>query len=151
MRRIRNIYRSANHRDLINILVNESKLFDTIKSLMIFAAFLGYSENKRVPLDSGNEKDDIGRQIFDNELDYLYLIALAESKDPSIFKEDNNYDIVTVFEEYSNGGLEIINGWIKQYNDFSGQRAIIQGLYSKDYIEKTEKIDLDKLTASIKF
>ena len=154
MMRLRNINRSSSHKNLVDLLANpeegkENKLFETIKSLMIFAAFLGYAEKRREPLDK-QPKEDIQKYIFENELDYLYLIALAESKDPSIFKEDNDYDIVTVFEEYANGGLEI-TGWVNQYKGYSGQRAIIQGLYQNQYIKDTETIDLEKLTDSIKF
>ena len=45
-------------------------------------------------------------------------------------------------------GLEIINGWLAQYNDHSGQKAIIQGLYNNKYINK-DTTSIDELLDAI--
>ena len=51
-----------------------------------------------------------------------------------------------MFEEYANGGFEIINGWLAQYNDWS--KAIIQGLYNNKYINK-DTTSIDELLDAI--
>ncbi len=150
----RNVYRSKIHEDMVQLLARttvdkaETSLFTTIRQLMIFAALLGYSQNRKIPLDKTKGVEDIQIHIFENDLDYINMIALADQQNPEIFKDNNNFDVIEVFEEYANGGFEIINGWLAQYNDHSGQKAIIQGLYNNKYINK-DTTSIDELLDAI--
>ena len=102
---------------LIDIYVNTSMadsgegVFDTIKSLMFFAACLGYSKGKRKELKPPLE--DIQSSIFENDDNtvIVYLIALAETKDINIFKSVNEKEMIKIFEEYANGGFSIMSEW----------------------------------------
>ena len=150
----RNVYRSKIHEDMVQLLARttvdkaETSLFTTIRQLMIFAALLGYSQNRKIPLDKTKGVEDIQIHIFENDLDYINMIALADQQNPEIFKDNNNFDVIEVFEEYANGGFEIIYGWLAQYNDHSGQKAIIQGLYNNKYINK-DTTSIDELLDAI--
>ena len=150
----RNVYRSKIHEDMVQLLARttvdkaETSLFTTIRQLMIFAALLGYSQNRKIPLDKTKGVEYIQIHIFENDLDYINMIALADQQNPEIFKDNNNFDVIEVFEEYANGGFEIINGWLAQYNDHSGQKAIIQGLYNNKYINK-DTTSIDELLDAI--
>ena len=154
MKPYRNVYRSKQHEDMVQLLARttvdkaETSLFTTIRQLMIFSALLGYSEERRVALDKSKGVEDIQIHIFENDLDYIHMIALADQQNPDIFKDGHNFDVIEVFEEYANGGFEIIRGWLAQYNDHSGQKAIIQGLYNNKYINK-ETASIEELLEAV--
>ena len=158
MARLKNINRSKKHEDLVQRLTAEKHpetdktLFTTIRELLCFAAMLGYAEKRRVSLDQKYGVEDVSYQQFEanDANDYIFIIALAETGSTDIFKADSKIDMVEIFEEYANGGIEIIKSWMNQYRDEFGSKAIVQGLFDKKYIEN-DKIDRDKLISSISF
>ena len=70
----RNVYRSKIHEDMVQLLARttvdkaETSLFTSIRQLMIFAALLGYSQNRKIPLDKTKGVEDIQIHIFENDL-----------------------------------------------------------------------------------
>ncbi len=76
-------------------------LFPTIRELLCFAALLGYSEGRRVPLDRGAGTEDVSYQQFErgDAEDLIWLIALAETKDPEILKDGEEGRCAEIFEE----------------------------------------------------
>lgn len=111
-------------------------LFETIKDFMYFAALLGYSKNIRLPLSAEDGTEDIQAHIFSNDknVGIIYALALAEVKDSSILKEENEKSMLQIFEEYANGGFAILNDWQKA-SDESGDFSLIQGLIDEDFFE----------------
>ena len=73
-----------------------TSVFKTIKQLMIFAAMLGFSKQRRTMLKAEGGYEDIGYDTFatDDSHDYIFLLAVAHSGDASILSEDNNEEIV---------------------------------------------------------
>ena len=132
-----------------------SKLFTTIRELMCFAAMLGFAEGKRVPLSNNFGTEDISYQQFEfnNSNDFIYLIAVAEAGNTDVLKSDSDFDLVEVFEEYANGGLEIISGWMHEFSDSFGQRALINGLIQNEYlvIEEGQEVTAEQIKAAIQF
>ena len=150
---MRGIRRSKNHSDLIDRFdqknpVTQQKVFPFKKATMCYAAILGFKKNKRVPLAEGNI-DTIEWHTFENGdyTDYIYLIALAHSKNVDVLRYDVpnsdtggfEEDMVTIFEEYANGGLEIMQGWMsKKPGDAFGNDAIIAGLKREGFLNLTK-------------
>jgi hypothetical protein len=80
-----NIHRSRVHEELVqrlsmqNVPGSERKLFPTIRELLCFAALLGFSEQRRVPLDrsqgvmlrNGGEYPDRALMALLSERNYL--------------------------------------------------------------------------------
>ena len=71
------------------------------------------------------------------------MISLASTKDLTVLrydietsdKGDFNEDMVSVFEEFSNGGFEIIQSWLdKSPSDRFGTKAILAGLQRADLL-----------------
>lgn len=87
---------------------DEQKIFSTYKEAMVFAACLGFSENKRVPFDKSSEpiRLDIFRGDHDEAI--LQCIALADTRDPTIMGNARQDERLRIFEEYACGGLEIL-------------------------------------------
>lgn len=111
-----NINRSLIHKDMVQRLAMlklpaaDRTLFPTIRELLCFAALLGYSEGRRVPLDREAGVEDVSYQQFErgDAEDLIYLIALAETKNAEILKDGEESRCAEIFEEYANGGLQIL-------------------------------------------
>lgn len=114
------------------------RVFGTIKELLCFAAFLGFAQDRRVPFEKSDILDDIQEQIFakdDDALRAILLIGLAHAGTIDIFHPDRTDELVRAFEEYANGGMEIIAQWIDDHpTDLSGHDAIIRGLREKELL-----------------
>lgn len=111
-----NINRSSVHEEMVKRLTSEKPhgkdctLFPTIRELLCFAALLGYSQERRIPLDPKEGVEDVSYQQFErNDSDVLiFLIAIAESKNTDILRDGQEHKCAEIFEEYANGGLQII-------------------------------------------
>ena len=111
-------------------------LFPTIRELLCFAALLGYSEKRRLPLDRDNGVEDVSYQQFErgDAVDLIYLIALAEVKDPEILKDGEESRCAEIFEEYANGGLQIIHEAMLRGGGEYPDRDILELLNDQHYL-----------------
>jgi dnd system-associated protein 4 len=138
-----NINRSKQYEDTVQLLAaqklpgSDRSLFPTIRELLCFAALLGYSEKRRVPLDRAKGVEDVSYQQFErgDAEDLIYLLALADTRDPEILKDGEEGRCAEIFEEYANGGLGIIKDALLRSGGEDPNRAILELLRSKGYIE----------------
>jgi len=143
-----NINRSRIHEDMVQRLAMlklpsaDRTLFPTIRELLCFAALLGYSENRRIPLDRVAGTEDVSYQQFErgDAEDLIYLIALAETKDPDILKDGEESRCAEIFEEYANGGLQILRDAMLQSGGEYPDLVILELLLKSGYlnVEDTE-------------
>jgi dnd system-associated protein 4 len=107
------IRRPADKDELINRLAGDSPdaLFASMRDLFVFAAALGKAEGKSVSL-AGASGDPIRLELFLRESGHELLIqvlaVLENENDLEILRDDRVADRVAIFEQYVNGGLEII-------------------------------------------
>ena len=94
--------------------------FETYADVLAFAATLGIKHKRRVPLLGEVSKRDpspIHRETFSAKgYDMvLNLIALADSGDPKTLASNEacSAERVQAFEEYANGGLEVLEEVLK--------------------------------------
>ena len=136
MRRVRGVIKRSkiyeNTLQLLGGVGSDTKMFSTLRDALAFSAVLGYKERKRLPLDVNAGWEDIAGSQFDtNEaVDILFAVALATKKDSNVLKEENESECVKIFEEYANGGLSMIQGWIEKYGDSDVEDAVWRGLSS---------------------
>lgn len=141
-----NINRSRQYEDVVQLLAaqklpgSERSLFPTIRELLCFAALLGYSEKRRVPLDRSKGVEDVSYQQFErgDSEDLIYLIALADTHDPEILKDGEEGRCAEIFEEYANGGLGIIKDAVLRSGGEDPNRAILELLRSKGYLQDSQ-------------
>ena len=141
-----NINRSKIHEDMVQRLSMQKlpgadrTLFPTIRELLCFAALLGYSEGRRVPLDRDAGTEDVSYQQFErgDAEDLIYLLAFAETKDPEILRDGEESRCAEIFEEYANGGLEILRDTMLQSGGEYPDRDILQFLRRNDYLNIEE-------------
>lgn len=150
-----NINRSRTHEDMVQRLTKQKlpesdrTLFPTIRELLCFAALLGYSEKRRIPLDKDKGVEDVSYQQFErgDAEDLIFLIALAETKDPEVLKDGEESRCAEIFEEYANGGLHIIGEAILRGGGEHPDRDIQEILNELDYLDlKKSEPDLSGIT-----
>jgi dnd system-associated protein 4 len=124
-----------------NVPGADRKLFPTIRELLCFAALLGFSEQRRVPLDRSQGVEDISYQQFEREPaaeDLVYTIALAETLDTGILREGEESRCAEIFEEYANGGLAIIKDSLLRSGGEYVDRALMALLRERGYLSNLE-------------
>lgn len=150
MTRAPNINRSKLHEDFVQQLAKpqgsagERPLFPTIRELLCFAALLGFSERRRVPLDRSQGVEDISYQQFERgeAEDLIWSLAVAETEDVSILREGEEGKCAEIFEEYANGGLIIMKDFLRRHGGENPDRALMALLHEKKYLQvEREEID----------
>lgn len=106
--------------------------FQTYADVIAFAAALGISRKKRSPVTdtSKNEPSPIAVEIFISRgYDFLIkLLAISETKDPKILSTvDGNAENerINIFEEYANGGLEILREELRGSVDYTERLLLV--------------------------
>jgi dnd system-associated protein 4 len=132
---MRNVRRAASHEALVRMLAEkphsktQKSVFPTMRELLCFAAALGFQADRRRGLD--DKTLEIDGRIFENSdlaVDVVYLIALAGTRAVDILQPEREGDAVTVFEEYANGGLDILKEWFgANPGDLDGDQTLLGG------------------------
>lgn len=154
---MRGIKRSKQFEPLIRQLAETNHpeagrpVFPTMRELMCFAAVLGFEKQRKKPLEQVTLEID-GRTFENHQqsLDLIYLIALADAKDAEILREENEDKALEIFEQYAEGGFEIISSWLAaKPEDENGDQAILMALAKEGFLELAR--DVDSATADISF
>lgn len=109
----------------LKISNNQTAPFQNYVDIIVFAATLGAKHKKRVRLEdfSKAEPAPIPREQFiNNGYDMVInLLAVCETKQPKIltYNQDANNERNIIFEEYANGGLEILQDELRGAVDYS--------------------------------
>lgn len=150
----RAIFRSKKHEALIQELGGKSSddtstPFPTLREALTFCAFLGFRENKRIKLSEADRGEDIASAQYDlkDAIDCMFLLGLAEERDSDILLEDREHQIVEIYEEYALGGLEIIDGWRRDFPQKTFVREVIEeGLKSVGITPERETSSITDVT-----
>ena len=110
----------------------DATMFPTLREALTFCAVLGFKERRRKPLSSSAGTEDIaGAQYQSNDaVDVMFALALAEAKDSDILRPDKEQECVKIYEEYANGGLELVKSWIDRHANVDIEDAVWRGLQS---------------------
>jgi dnd system-associated protein 4 len=122
--------------------------FQTYVEVMVFAAALGAKHKKRVPLE-GVAKDlsPLRQDYFTSSFALLInLLAITEIKDIKILGDDDIADEqrIHIFEEYANGGLEILQNELRGAVDYSERLLLILSSQRFKQEQQEEEFDLSK-------
>ncbi|MBW4618571.1 MAG: DNA phosphorothioation-associated protein 4 [Cyanosarcina radialis HA8281-LM2] len=123
--------------------------FRTYVEVIVFAAALGVKWNKRVPIEEVSKKDPdpIPREHFVNNgyEPIINLIGINETQDKNIMSfEERGEECNKIFEEYANGGLEILREELRGSVDYTNQILLLMlKIKDKDISPETE-FDLSK-------
>jgi dnd system-associated protein 4 len=137
--------------DLVKSLVtsdNTTGPFQTYADVMVFAAALGAKRKKRSPLGtiSTKEVSPIALEVFISR-GYdrvLRLLAIAQTKDAKILSPTDHIaeeKRIQIFEEYANGGLDILRDELRGAVDYSERLLLI--LSGERFKKETPTGDFD--------
>jgi len=111
---MKRIQRASDKEAIIELLTSESVgAFREIWRLMFFAALVGFKNGRREALNSTQSGEGIRQDSFANNpvwLGTLYLLGLVETGSTDVLRsaEDAENERIRIFEEYANGGLELL-------------------------------------------
>lgn len=128
---------------------NTTGPFQTYVDVLLFAAALGVKHKKRVPLvEFTKDLDPIRRDYFYQPKSELIInfLALSEIQSQLILanNEESDEQRLTIFEEYANGGLEILQQELRGAVDYSEQILLILSSERFRQEQQTEEFDLSK-------
>ncbi|MBW4501192.1 MAG: DNA phosphorothioation-associated protein 4 [Scytonema hyalinum WJT4-NPBG1] len=125
--------------------------FQTFADVIVFAAALGAKHNKRVPLGeiSKREPSPIRLEYFATMgHDWVIkLLGITETKDIkilSLHEEEHEHQRNQIFEEYANGGLEILQNELRGAVDYSERILLILSSEKFNIEQQEEEFDLTK-------
>ncbi|WP_161470929.1 DNA phosphorothioation-associated protein 4 [Tropicimonas marinistellae] len=139
------VRRPAEFDDMLNEL-REGGFFSTYKDVLVFAAALGFRRGNRKEFKKSSEPIDL--EIFRGDFDrtVMSILAIEESGDPKMIAPSNEVARVLCFEEYANGGLEIMKREI-----WDGKQDWREGLLALVQREEDEHTMLDDITELANF
>ncbi|MEH2058710.1 MAG: DNA phosphorothioation-associated protein 4 [Nostoc sp.] len=122
--------------------------FNTFADVIVFAAALGAKHKRRVALGeiSKREPSPIPQEQFivRGYNTVINLIAIAETQDIKVLsleEGNNNEKSNYIFEEYANGGLEILQSEIRGAVDYSERILLI--LSHERFQDNSQEEDFD--------
>ena len=99
------IKRSAAQQEMMQKLMTGNKVFDAYRDILVLSAVVGFN-NKAFKSIEKQASDGVLMQFFtETDYDLMDLIAYAHTKEQSILKSDEKYEICS---SYANGGFPIL-------------------------------------------
>jgi len=128
--------------------------FQTFADVVVFAAALGAKHKKRVPLGeiSKREPSPIRLEYFatmGHDI-LIKLLGITETQDINILSlDEEQYETQRhhIFEEYANGGLEILQNELRGAVDYSERLLLILSYERTNTEQEDEEFDLTKFLA----
>jgi dnd system-associated protein 4 len=105
------INRSSEYADVVDILVSRGgdRVFKAMYELICFAAYIGVNNKNRLKIPTKNKSEPVAINLFERaDLD-KHFWAVNLYAEPDVARFINYNDCIETFEEYSNGGMEILS------------------------------------------
>ena len=125
------IYLDQKHSDLVDELCQgDKRVFSNMAYGSVVFALIGFQHGQKAVPAASQKREVPEKPLFNADADaYAYLMAVVENdQDPSCLRPEHDRDIWRRFEEYANGGLEILTGWILE-SSMSASDVILQKMY----------------------
>ncbi len=142
---MRRIHRATDKEAIIKVLTSDKVgVFREIWRLLLFAATLGYKQNKRESLGEIESGKGIDQSTFGNCPSWpgiTYLIALVENgnTESMMANEEAEQQRITCFEEYANGGLAILaEEFSKCDENIDSLLSFISSKFGSDTLDKPD-------------
>lgn len=130
---MKRIQRANDKEDIIKSLMEDQLgVFKEIWKLLLFAAQVGMRNARRAPLKSVDTGKGIDQSTFGNCPAWpgiLYLMSLAEMESTKCLSGSSDADDerISIFQEYANGGLSILQEFFKGRTlDLDGLLAFVE-------------------------
>lgn len=140
---MRRIHRGLDREDLVKLLTSgDGAPFKEIWRLLLFSATLGFKKGLRIPLADSDAGRAVPDAYFANCQSWpgiVFLFGLVETDvtDILLASETSEELLITIFEEYANGGLSLLQDRIGKTS------ATIENIVSL-IIEESASLKLEK-------
>ena len=83
---------------------------------------------KKGTFQAGDRGEDIASGQYDLKpaIDCMFLLGLAEEDNADILSEARETELIEIYENYALGGLEIIDGWKREFPQKTFIREVIE-------------------------
>ena len=156
---MRTFHNNPSHDPIIELLYGTTHkkagqpIFVTKRDLLCFAAVLGFEGNRRNKIPD-KPSDFVDSRPFENSqeaMHLLYLIGLAVTKDVDCLREEKEEELVTIFEEFADGGLCTLEEWLRETpSDPHGDRAIVEALKAHGFLAPPDE-PIEAVVAEVEF
>lgn len=125
---------------------DENGIFQTYADILTVAASVGVFYRKRIPFDKASRRDPdpvLQEQFRDRFI--IDLIAFSETQDSAILAstEENDRVRVKIFQEYANGGLEILERQLRNSIDLIPDILLILNKTDQSFSHDNGEFSLD--------
>lgn len=141
------VRRPADKDELIAKLAGDEPgtIFSSMKDLFIFAAALAASEDRKTAFVSTSD-DPIRLELFKRDTTHELLInvlaVLERPDDPEILRDDREPERVAIFEQFVNGGLEIIQAHLNTHR-LIGEDDALNALVNRHIDARQSESDIN--------
>lgn len=115
-----------------------SSVFPNYASAIAFAAVVGFKHQRRLPVEqvSRGDPDPIPQDQFGEKLRLFELLAVLETQDANVLAEQEEAmnQRALIFQEYANGGLEILQERLQGSENKLNQLILLIQLERQDTI-----------------
>lgn len=127
---------------VVRLYQGDGGIFNHIKDIMVFAAMVGFSNSARKKMSSTNTISiTLDTYSTDNKDSFIFLLAMMTFEDAACLKDGRLHESVVIFEEYCNGGLEIIQNWMDEEPALECVDVILR--HTLDRLKKTRGTSLN--------
>jgi dnd system-associated protein 4 len=147
---MRRIQRDSKHEELVKALTSgDQPVFREIWRLLTFSALLGYRLNLRTPIGQSDSGKAIPINYFEGNPAFrglLYLMGIVETDETKCLHatEEAEETLLSVFEEYANGGLRYLVDEVGENSDPLG-RILDLALRFGEPLNVVPQVDLSDL------
>lgn len=124
--RMKGVRRNNKYNEMVNLLwrggkgPESTKVFSDIKDLIVLAAMIGKKYEVREGLESKNTPITLNtfagigsnKESRVDQHNIVFMFSLLINKDMNTVRDENIDATIKDFEEYSNGGLSIMQDWM---------------------------------------
>jgi dnd system-associated protein 4 len=125
--------------------------FQTFADVVVFAATLGAKHKKRVPLEEISKKEPAPIRLeqfismgYDPVIKLLGVVETQDVKILSLTEEELENQRNQIFEEYANGGLEILQGELRGAIDYLERILLLLSYERTSKDRSNEEFDLSR-------
>lgn len=143
------VRRPLERSSLMKELTDQKEPFSSMAAVMVFAAAVGFSKERRVEFAKTDE--EIPWDVFVNAgaEPFVHMLAAVASEDKDILAQDRDEDRVRIFEEYACGGLEVIAERLEGDHRAPLDRLLDLALEVERRDESAGDIDLEAIAADL--
>ena len=144
----RRVRRPKDKESLLARLVEE-KVFETYRDALVFAAALGYSRSAKRSFDQTSEP--IPWSVFSGagHEALVNMLAVMLTEDFELLSHDRFGERLVTFEEYANGGLDILAEVLRRADRQSLDVVLDFIMDAEEVKEPREEIEIEKFASEL--